>query len=347
MSFEPRFPLIAPGILALALLAAPAAAQTDSAEEATATTAEEGAATGAEPAAAGEAPAADAAETGAPEETEEAAGPDETELEVTAAKVLASVNGQDITLGEVISLRRDLPEQYQQLPDEILSQGLLDQIIDQTVLEQAARADGFDDRLDVALAIRNQIRAVLAESWLRAEVARRLTDDVLQAAYEERFLAEDGVEEMRASHILVESEELAQELRTKLDEGADFAELAAEHGTDGTATRGGDLGWFAHEDMVPQFADAAFALQPGETAGPVQSPFGWHLIKVAERRERPAPPFEEVRPGLIAELAQEIQGRVIEELRDHAELSVAEPPVAASAIRADVLIEPEPQGSEQ
>lgn len=276
-------------------------------------------------------PAAPAADAAVPE-----AGIDG---DISAASVLATVGAREITLGEIISLRRDLPEQYQYLPDEILSQGLLDQLIDQTLMEEAARAAGVDDRLDVALSIRNQIRAVLADAWLRSEVAARLTDERLRAAYDQQFATATPEEEIRAAHILVETEEKAQELRAQLDAGADFAALAAEHGTDGTASRGGELGWFVRADMVPEFSDAAFAMEPGTVSDPVKSAFGWHLIKLNERRDKPAPALEEVREGLVSELAQQAQQAILGELRDAAEVTRPERKLPPEAIRADSLLE--------
>jgi len=272
--------------------------------------------------------------------TAESSAPVETDI--SAASVLATVGDRDITLGEIISLRRDLPEQYQYLPDEILSQGLLDQLIDQTLLEQAARDAGLDERLDVALSVRNQIRAVLADAWLRAEMETRMTDERLRALYDARYATVEPEEEVHAAHILVETEEKAKELRAQLDAGADFAALAAEHGTDGTASRGGDLGWFVKGDMVPQFAEAAFSIEPGKIGGPVESPFGWHLIKVFERREKPVPAFDEVREELAGEAAQAVQAEIMEGLRGSTTVTLTEPPVPAAAIRADDLIAPLP-----
>ncbi|MBK0398609.1 peptidylprolyl isomerase [Limibaculum sp. M0105] len=305
------------GALAVFALAAPALSQTT----------DQAAEPSAEPQAAQPAPAPETAE----------------DADISAASVLATVGDREITLGEVISLRRDLPEQYQYLPDEILSQGLLDQLIEQTLLEKAARDAGMDERLDVALSIRNQIRAVLADAWLRVELEKRMTEERLLALYDTQYATTEPEDEVRAAHILVETEEKAKDLLAQLDNGADFAALAAEHGTDGTASRGGELGWFVKGDMVPQFSDAAFATEPGQIAGPVESPFGWHLIKVFERREKPVPTFEEVREELAGEAVQAAQAEIMEELRAGTTVTVAEPPVPAAAIRADDLIAPLPE----
>jgi peptidyl-prolyl cis-trans isomerase C len=271
------------------------------------------------------------------------AGAEPAEGEADAAAptpdtVLATVAGTPVTLGELIAVRQGLPPQYQQLPDEVLMGALVEQTADQILLAEAARAAGIDQRRAVQLILENQARAVLAEAYMERAVEERVTDEAVQQAYEAEFASAEPVEEVHAAHILVDTEEKAQELKAELDAGADFAALAAEHGTDGTATRGGDLGWFVHEQMVPEFADAAFAMQPGDISGPVQSPFGWHLIKLDERRERSAPPLEEVRGQIVEQLTQQAQTDVLGELRQGAEIERAAGQVPASAIRADEMI---------
>ncbi|MEM1383046.1 MAG: peptidylprolyl isomerase [Pseudomonadota bacterium] len=272
---------------------------------------------------------------------EPAAEPAPETVEVTPQQVLATVNGEDLTLGDLISLRSDLPQEYQQLPDEILTQGLLDQMIDQTLLAQAAKQENFDERLAIALSIRNQIRAVLANAWLRNKLGERVSEEAMRGVYDERIAEMAPEQEIRAAHILVESEERATEIKAELDGGGDFAELAREHGTDGTASRGGDLGWFVKTDMVPQFADAAFALEPGTVSDPVQSPFGWHLIRVDGSRDRAVPSFEEMLPGLAEEMGQRAQVEILEELRSAATIERSEDPLPPAAIRADELIQEE------
>lgn len=255
-----------------------------------------------------------------------------------ADTVLATVAGTPVTLGELIAVRQGLPPQYQQLPDEVLMKALVEQTADQILLAEAARAAGIDRRRAVQLSLENQARAVLAEAFMQQAVEERVTDEAVQQAYDAEFGSAGPVEEVRAAHILVDSQEQAQALKAELDAGADFAALAGEHGTDGTATRGGDLGWFVREQMVPQFAEAAFAMQPGEISGPVQSPFGWHLIKLDERRERPAPPLGEVRGEIVDRLSQQAQTEVLTELREGAEIERGAGQVPPSAIRSDALI---------
>ncbi len=252
---------------------------------------------------------------------------------------LAEVDGQTVMLGDLIAIRRQLPQQYQQLPDQALFQGILEQLIDQTLLAEAAREAGIDERPAVAVQLRTQERAILADAYLAEQALERVSEEEIGTLYQERHVEGEPVEEVNAAHILVESEETAEELRAELDAGADFAELAEEHGTDGTASRGGELGWFTRDQMVPAFADKVFAMEPGSIAGPVETDFGYHLIKLNERRDRPAPPLEEVEGELRQELAQEARREVIEELRAGAEIAEPDSSVPPSAVRADELLE--------
>jgi peptidyl-prolyl cis-trans isomerase C len=280
---------------------------------------------------AGEQPSQDAQGGSAAQGQAEGAAP-------SADTVVATVAGTPITLGELVAVRAGLPEQYQQLPDEVLMGALLEQLTDQILLAEAAKKAGLDQERAVRLALETQARAVLADAYMQQAMAEQITDAAVQQAYEAEYASAEPVEEVRAAHILVEDEETAKEIKGKLDEGGDFTALAAEHGTDGTASRGGELGWFVHEQMVPEFADAAFAMEAGTISDPVQSPFGWHVIKLEERRERPAPPLEEVRDQIVEQLAREAQTEVLGQLREGAEIERKAGAVPDSAIRDDSLI---------
>ena len=252
--------------------------------------------------------------------------------------VVATVGDAEITLEQVIVIRQSLPEQYQNLPDEVLMNALVQQIADQMTLAAKAEEAGYQDRNAVRLGLEAQRRAIMADAWMAQALLDRVSMEDVEAAYKERYTDQPPVEEVRAAHILVAEEEKAKELKAQLDAGADFAALAAEHGTDGTATRGGDLGWFEKAQMVPEFADAAFAMEAGTISDPVQTAFGWHLIKLDAKRDRPVPPLVEVRQQLIQELSQEAQQAVVEEARAGAEVKMVEDGVPASAIRADELL---------
>jgi peptidyl-prolyl cis-trans isomerase C len=286
-----------------------------------------------EPAPAGQQQGAEAAKTG-----EDAADASAAGGSLSADTVVATVGQTPITLGELIAARRGLPAEFQQLPDEVLMDALVEQLANQVLLAQAAREAGLDRNPNVQLSLRNQERAVLASAFMGQAVDERVTDAAIEAAYNERYAGAEPVKEAHAAHILVEEEATAKEIGNKLDKGADFAALAAEYGTDGTATRGGDLGWFVHEQMVPEFADAVFAMEPGTVSDPVQTPFGWHIIKLIETRDRPVPPLDAVREEIAAELAETAQTQVLGEVREGIDVQRDSDGAPASAIRADELL---------
>lgn len=254
------------------------------------------------------------------------------------AQVVATVDGAEITLGEIILMRRNLPEQYQQLPDGQLYTALVEQAVNQTLMAERGRAEGAED-LPIAAARRAVgERNFLAETAMRAIVEAATDEEALRALYEERYGDAEPTREVKASHILVESEALAEEIKAEIEAGRPFAEAAAEHGTDGTSERGGDLGWFSKERMVEAFAEAAFAAPEGEVVGPVETDFGHHLILVTGSREVPPPSFEEVRQDLAREAAQEAAEAAVAEAREGAEVELTETPPPPGAIRRDDLL---------
>jgi peptidyl-prolyl cis-trans isomerase C len=219
-----------------------------------------------------------------------------------ADRVLATVNGTEITLGHVAVLREALPQQYQALPDDVLFKGILEQLIQQTALAQSAEAAlGPRDRIG----IENERRAYVSGVALRAVVGAAVTDEALQAAYMARYAAAEPGTEYNAAHILVATEAEAEALKAQLADGADFADLARQHSTDaGSGARGGDLGWFGTGMMVPAFEAAVVGATPGTVAGPVETQFGWHLVLVRETRLAEVPPLDAVRDELAAEIEQ-------------------------------------------
>lgn len=228
----------------------------------------------------------------------------------TAATVIATVNGAEITLGQMIALRENLPEQYQALPDDVLFNGILEQLIQQEVLSQSVAALTARDQANVA----NEKRAYLSGTVIQDVVKAAVTDEALQAAYDARFKDAAPQKEYHAAHILVETEEKAKELKAQLDGGADFAELAKANSTDtGSGAQGGDLGWFGLGMMVKPFEDAVVAAVEGKVSDPVQSDFGWHLILVRETRVAAQPTLDELREELAAEIEQKaIDGKIAE-----------------------------------
>jgi peptidyl-prolyl cis-trans isomerase C len=222
-----------------------------------------------------------------------------------AATVVATVNGKNITLGHMIALRATLPDQYQALPDDVLFNGILEQLVQQETLEQSLPAVSLRD----TLTLDNTRRGYLSGVVLQDVVAAAVTDAALQAAYDARFKDAAPQTEYSAAHILVDTEEKAAGLKAEIDAGADFAELARENSTDGAAQSGGDLGWFGLGMMVKPFEDAVVTMTAGEVKGPVKTDFGWHLIKLNETRIASVPTLDDLRD----ELAAGIESQAIED----------------------------------
>lgn len=216
-------------------------------------------------------------------------------------QVVAIVNDTEITLGHMIIARASLPEQYRQLPDEVLFTGILDQLV-----QQAALADSYEGDLParVSLSIENELRSLTAGEVIERNMASPLSEDDVQAAYDEQYANAEAGEEYNASHILVETEEAAIALKEELDTGADFAALAREKSTGPSGPGGGSLGWFGKGMMVPSFEAAVVAMEPGAVSDPVQTQFGWHVIKLNETRKTEAPSLESVREELELQLRQ-------------------------------------------
>jgi peptidyl-prolyl cis-trans isomerase C len=223
----------------------------------------------------------------------------------TADTVVATVNGTQITLGQMIALRETLPEQYQSLPDDVLFKGIMDQLVQQEVLRQSVTDLSPRD----TASIENDQRGYVSGVAIQAIVQGAVTDEALQAAYDARFKDAVPATEYNAAHILVATQEEADKLKADLAGGADFAELAKANSTDtGSGANGGDLGWFGPGMMVQPFEDAVIAATVGAVAGPVQTDFGWHLILVKETRQAANPTLDQMRE----ELAVEIENAAIE-----------------------------------
>ena len=236
--------------------------------------------------------------------------------------VVAIVDGTEVHRSEVEAVARALPEQYRQVPLPQIYGMLLDRVIDFRLLANAAEEQDLAEDPDVQTALEQARAGVLRDAYVRQEIQKGTTEDRLRARYEEMSDDEGFTqEEVHARHILVGSEAEAQEVIGELEGGAEFAALAEEHSVDPSArSNGGDLGFFRREQMVPEFAEAAFALAPGEhTKKPVQSQFGWHVIEVLDRRMG-TPSFEETEPRLRQELAREIVLALVADLRDDAEI---------------------------
>jgi peptidyl-prolyl cis-trans isomerase C len=222
------------------------------------------------------------------------------------------VDGEPILLSDLASAARDLPEELRAAPTQMLYPLLLDQLIAARSVTAAARRARLDQDAEVRARMRRAEEQELQQAWLSREISSRVTDAAIRARYDREVANRPAEEEVRARHILVPTETEARAALAEIRGGADFTAVAQRRSTGPGSREGGDLGFFRRGDMVPEFAEAAFALQAGQVSeNPVRSPFGWHVIKVEERRRAAAPPFEEVAQAIRQQLLEaEVQAAV-------------------------------------
>lgn len=215
--------------------------------------------------------------------------------------VVATVNGTEITLGNMVVAWASLPQQYQELPEDVLFKGILDQLVQQTALSQNYEGD-LPTRVELQL--ENERRSLIAGEAINGIMEGELDEADVQAVYEEQYGSVPEEQEFNASHILVETEEEANEIQQEIADGAEFAAVAREKSTGPSGPNGGELGWFAAGAMVPEFEEAVQSLEPGAVSDPVQTQFGWHVIKLNETRVKDAPALETVREEIELQIRQ-------------------------------------------
>ncbi|WP_159349223.1 peptidylprolyl isomerase [Roseomonas harenae] len=265
----------------------------------------------ASPAPASPSPASPAPASPAPAAPAQAANPQ------PADPVVARVDGQEIRLSDVREAAGQLPDELKNAPPAMLYPLIVDQLVAQKALVAKARAEGLERDPEVQRRIARATDQELQQALLRREVAPALTEQALRQRYESGASTRQGEEEIHARHILVPTETAAREALEEVRKpGADFAEVAKRRSTGPGAQQGGDLGFFKKSDMIPEFAEAAFALQPGQIiAEPVQTPFGWHVIKVEARRTAPPASFEDSQEALRQAAFEESVNAAVERIR--------------------------------
>ena len=229
---------------------------------------------------------------------------------------VGTVNGKEIWLDDVLRAAERLPEEFQQTPLENYYAKLVADIIDSKLAAAAARNDDFDQKPEIADAMKMAANRVLAESWLAEKVRADVTETAIQNAYDKFVADKASREQVTASHILLETEADAKAVIAALQDGIEFATLAKEKSTGPSGPNGGALGTFGRGQMVPAFETAAFNLAVGSYSDtPVQTQFGWHVIKVDGKDIAPAPDLESMRAQLANNLSTQALGRLLEELR--------------------------------
>lgn len=235
--------------------------------------------------------------------------------------VVAIVNGAPIQRSDVEEARGRLPARMRQVPLQVVFELLLDSLINTKLVAGQAREQGLHEEEKIKRQMARIEDQILERAFLVRYIEERVTEDALQERYEKLVEETKDKEEISARHILVETEGKAREIIADLKKGEDFAELAKKRSTGPSASAGGDLGFFSADQMVPEFAKAAFALDKGQfTETPVKTQFGWHVIKVEDRRATKPPTVEEVSETLRADLAREIGAAYIQGLREKADV---------------------------
>jgi len=266
--------------------------------------------------------------------------------------VLARVNGQEIRLDEVMATAAEaMPAEMRNVPPNLLRSMLppqvFEQLVDRAITDRAmvaaARAAGLDRDEDIRRRLRLAEENELRDALLRREVLPRITDETLRTRYDRDAAGRTAEEEVRARHILVPNEADARAILAEVQRGASFEEVARRRSTDPAARNGGDLGFFRRGDMVPEFANAAFAMQAGQVSpAPVRTQFGYHVIKVEERRSSRGPSFEDSRDTLRQTMIEEEVQAAVQRIRAAARIERVEAPAPATPAPA-IQAEPPPR----
>ena len=243
--------------------------------------------------------------------------------------ILAEVNGKNITLGHIIAAVAKLPEEYNTLETDYILEGVLDQIVKQEIMAQILDTSG---RL-IKFSLENEMRSIKAKYSIEKLIRGFPDNEQVLEAYQAATSSMQSLEEFNASHILVETKLKALDIIEDLKLGSEFSKLAQEKSTGPSGPNGGQLGWFGAGQMVPEFEAAVLALEIGNVSQPVKTQFGWHVVKLNDRRIKSLPTFEEMKPDLVQRLSQ---GRIDEILKietDKAKVELFDKKIEPSSIR--------------
>ncbi|PYE88977.1 peptidylprolyl isomerase [Phyllobacterium leguminum] len=244
------------------------------------------------------------------------------------AKVLATVNGQPITQAEVDQASSDLDPQFSRLPAEQRRLAALAALIDIKALATKGKTEKLDQTPEFKQRMDFLQDRALHNAYFEKEIVGKISDADVRARYDKEMAATPPQNEVRARHILVKTKEEADAIIKKLDGGAKFEDLAKENSTDGSAANGGDLGYFSQGQMVPEFEKAALALEPGKyTKEPVQTQFGYHVIKLEDKRAQQPPAYDQVKEQVRSIIMRERYVDLMKKLRGDLKVSYTDPEI--------------------
>jgi peptidyl-prolyl cis-trans isomerase C len=237
-----------------------------------------------------------------------------------ADAVVARVNGVEIRASDVAIAEEDLGSNLQQLPPESKREQVIGYLSDVILVAQAAEAKKLADTPEFQRRMAHARNRLLMEALLQSEAKAATNDEAMRKTYDEAAKQMGGETEVHARHILVDTEDEAKAIAAELKKGGDFAELAKRSKEPNAAERAGDLGYFTKDQMVAAFSEAAFALEAGKISDPVKTEFGWHVIKVEDKRDRPVPPYEQVKGQIETYLVRKSQAEFVGKLRRDAKI---------------------------
>lgn len=240
---------------------------------------------------------------------------------IAEEKVVAKLNGKAITEADMALAEQEIGQDYGQLPDAQKKMALLEYLVDNQLFAEAAEAEKLGSGPDYEARLAYLKRKAMRELYFEKQIKASVSDADIRKIYDDQVKQIKPEEEVQARHILVETEDKAKELVTKIKAGEDFAKLAKENSKDpGSKETGGDLGFFTKGQMVPQFEEAAFNLKKGDVSDPVKTQFGYHILKLEERRFRPPPAFEAVKERILQSMLLRKASETAQGLRAKAQL---------------------------
>lgn len=250
---------------------------------------------------------------------------------IAQERAIAKVNGKTVTDTDMKLAEAEIGNDLGSLPEATKRRVLVEFLIENQLFADAAEgqklgaSQGFDERMQYWR------RRALRDAYFDKSVREAISDADARKFYDSQVGALKPEEEVRARHILVDSKDKAREIFEKIAHGTDFAQLAKENSKDpGSKDQGGDLGFFIRGQMVPQFEEAAFKLKKGEVSEPFESQFGWHIVKVDDRRRRAAPAFEAVKDRVVASMIHKRAQQIATDLRGKAQIEYIDPEIKRS-----------------
>lgn len=238
--------------------------------------------------------------------------------------VVATVDGHKVMRSEVEMMAASLPPQYRQMPLQLIFPALRDQVVNAKLLAAEGRKQGLQNDPEVKRRLAMIEDRLIQDAYEQKEIGRQITPAALKTRYDKHVAGLAPEDEVNARHVLVKTEDEAKAIIADLKKNGDFAKIAKEKSTDtGSGANGGELGWFKKSDMVPEFSEAAFKLKKGEvTPAPVKTQFGFHVIKLDDRRPAQPPTFEEMEEELRTEMEREVGAQMINQMREKAKIEL-------------------------